>query len=162
MNQEMRVRYLINSSLLNGKYYIVILLVSVVLNLVVTMYTMKKGENRLFKAIYVDRYLEKTLFNTIFALAATILRFKHYLIFWVLYFILFLMIQRLKNNFIDWFDDYSDNILSNIMQIFIIGAIYNLAQPSSAHNYINNDLLNLTSTALLFYAFYFMRKFKII
>ena len=144
-----------NSLLVNNKYIMLFLAISVTVTYACCVLFIIKDHKKVFFDKKITSAIYKILFNSLFVIMANQMINKDWFVLILEYFILLTLVYFTRNSFKKWFAEYNKEMLVNIMQVIVIGAVYTFSQYNNMSTYINNDFLQMIMSVLIFYAVQF-------
>ncbi len=146
-------------SVINSHNYVLFMFSTIILTLVISIYVMKQGKNRLFDNKELSYSLMKILFNGLLVIMADFLSKKENVRFYISYGVLVLVMIFGKEKFLKWFKEYSSKMFLNTMQIFLIEAVLVFVQSDTSSNYLRTSFMPVLAAILIFYMTFIVVKY---
>lgn len=131
------------SFLINYRYFLPLLALTIIFTLYITILVVKKGEKRILYNQKFKYVVYKIFLNSLFVIFAILLIQKKNTLMYILYFLLLLIIDFNPSLFNYWLKEYMSDALGNTIEIFLLGFFILLINPIQYKNTLVETLFNL-------------------
>lgn len=139
------------SFLINYRYFLPLLALTIIFTLYITILVVKKGEKRILYNPKFKYVVYKIFLNSLFVIFAILLIQKKNALMYILYLLLLLIIDFNPSLFNYWLKEYMGDALGNTIEIFLLGFFYSFDQSNSIQEYISGDFVQSLIALLLLY-----------
>lgn len=151
-----------NSLMFNVRYVLIVSFLTILITLITSIFLIKKGKDRLFLANKHIFSIPNVIFNVILVVIAHFAIIKNQTGFIAAYIIVVILITNkwTKKKFKAWLNEYTKDILKNVIQVLLIGIVYTFSNSGESLSYIKNDLFTMILSVVMCYIFVYVEKYN--